>query len=526
MLNHNGRHRAFEDWNEAWSDVENVSQGSEGWERDLPSDGDIENNPGPMSNSHDDNRHCVEVPLLIVEEQEEEERLRRISQRRKQVEFGKSTLGYKVYTLLVPLHHREDGNDDHPITPDVFDLRSRRKWFGSLVAWRKTLHKWDRLERQWLKLCDNTVVNDICHSHLHSGRGDCLASCGDIEENPGPGKMGKGQNKFVSRRERAMSPGLEAERDQIYVPPCEGVRAPVDLDVDLAHPVDLGAPVEPVDVVGNALRVTGNRPGVVNFQFPRILPINMIMKSRIPTVRHIPGEIQGDVSDSLAAALGWYTSTRQDEHLFALLSFAKLVLRAPNSKHQHEQLVPAIKARLRKFVAGDILSLVNELETDLRQPNSGPPRRSKRKRTQADGVSETVLRKVRQAVGEGATRKGLNMLLSNGTHDPDDPAVLAKLKELHPHAEPVNLATFPEKLDPLLGDHEEGFWENLVKDAILHFPRGSAPGPSGLRPGHLQDALKKRGGGLALISAAGGCVNCGSREISRITMRCGCVQPT
>lgn len=46
---------------------------------------------------------------------------------------------------------------------------------------------------------------------------------------------------------------------------------------------------------------------------------------------------------------------------------------------------------------------------------------------------------------------------------------------------------------------DDGFWDNIVREAVLHFPRASAPGPSGLRPAHLQDALRRRGGGLGLI---------------------------
>ena len=40
-----------------------------------------------------------------------------------------------------------------------------------------------------------------------------------------------------------------------------------------------------------------------------------------------------------------------------------------------------------------------------------------------------------------------------------------------------------------------------IREAALRFPRASAPGPSGLRPSHLQDALLRRGGGLGLIRA-------------------------
>ena len=59
----------------------------------------------------------------------------------------------------------------------------------------------------------------------------------------------------------------------------------------------------------------------------------------------------------------------------------------------------------------------------------------------------------------------------------------------------------PDKVDPVLEDADSGFWEDIVRDAILRFPRASAPGPSGLRPSHLQDSVRRRGRGLLLISA-------------------------
>ena len=104
-------------------------------------------------------------------------------------------------------------------------------------------------------------------------------------------------------------------------------------------------------------------------------------------------------------------------------------------------------------------------------------------------------------MGEGATRKALDLLMSAGTHDPEDPAVLHNLRPLHPTAPPLPPSSTPPFLDPTLGDDSDGFWEVLVQDSISRFPRASAPGPSGLRPSHLQDAVRRRGRGLTLVSA-------------------------
>ena len=92
--------------------------------------------------------------------------------------------------------------------------------------------------------------------------------------------------------------------------------------------------------------------------------------------------------------------------------------------------------------------------------------------------------------------------MSPGAHDPTNPDVIARLKSLHPTGSPAQLGALPPAVDPVLSsNHDEGFWDTILRDCVLRFPRASAPGPSGLRPSHLQDALRRRGGGLGLVRA-------------------------
>ena len=116
-------------------------------------------------------------------------------------------------------------------------------------------------------------------------------------------------------------------------------------------------------------------------------------------------------------------------------------------------------------------------------------------------MPERTVARVRELVAEGASKKALQLLTSSGIHDSSDPGVLQRLGMLHPAADgqlPLyarNTATEGEYDEPF------PFWGPLVRDSILHFPRGSAPGPSGLRPTHLQDAVKRPGHGNTLIKA-------------------------
>ena len=86
--------------------------------------------------------------------------------------------------------------------------------------------------------------------------------------------------------------------------------------------------------------------------------------------------------------------------------------------------------------------------------------------------------------------KAAKHLLSEGLADASDPAVIEKLRALHPPAEPIVTggdSALPDYIDPMLNTGEEACdWGKLAWDAVTSFAPGSAPGPNGLRPGHLK----------------------------------------
>jgi histone RNA hairpin-binding protein len=65
---------------------------------------------------------------------------RRLSQRQKQIDFGKNTLGYARYCELVPRRGRKAG---HPRTPDVHKTMPKRTWDAVVREWRRALHRYD-----------------------------------------------------------------------------------------------------------------------------------------------------------------------------------------------------------------------------------------------------------------------------------------------------------------------------------------------------------------------------------------------
>uniref|UniRef100_V5HHG6 Putative histone rna hairpin-binding protein n=1 Tax=Ixodes ricinus TaxID=34613 RepID=V5HHG6_IXORI len=76
-----------------------------------------------------------------------------LARRLKQIEYGKSTEGYKRYCDAVPKDKREQL---HPRTPDRFTQYSRRSWDAQVRIWRRQLHLWDPPETsEWSTVTDD-----------------------------------------------------------------------------------------------------------------------------------------------------------------------------------------------------------------------------------------------------------------------------------------------------------------------------------------------------------------------------------
>ena len=67
----------------------------------------------------------------------------KVSQRLKQIRYGKNTLGYDNYTRAVQKCEREFRNPKHPTTPNAYRLQSKKAFDGYVRSWRRALHLWD-----------------------------------------------------------------------------------------------------------------------------------------------------------------------------------------------------------------------------------------------------------------------------------------------------------------------------------------------------------------------------------------------
>ena len=219
----------------------------------------------------------------------------------------------------------------------------------------------------------------------------------------------------------------------------------------------------------------------------------------MPTLRHVPSEARPGVQQALAQALARLSARKDLRSLWDVLALPKLLLRGTGDPRSHPSVSGAgvILKRLVSWDKGDYASLWKEVQQEVAVANLARASRVKGKGPAGPTAPKTPERtsaltidKMRGLVAEGAPRKALNLLLSDGLHEASSD-VLLKLAELYPDGNCVLTEGLPGSVDtglPPLTDKEA--WSAAVLKGVADFPRGSAPGPSGLRPSCLYDLLK------------------------------------
>jgi len=119
-------------------------------------------------------------------------------------------------------------------------------------------------------------------------------------------------------------------------------------------------------------------------------------------------------------------------------------------------------------------------------PADGPRPRAKARAAAAEApdalssASDRTAAASRALLAEGAPVRALQLLTSDGVCDSENPAVLARLRELQPQADGPGLVA------PLPEDHPDvtPSWATdqlrAMETVVRSFPPGSAAGPSGL----------------------------------------------
>ena len=246
---------------------------------------------------------------------------------------------------------------------------------------------------------------------------------------------------------------------------------------------------------GGRTRVVGNvdPDAVVFVGTPPPVPLREVLALNLSTLRHVPGSVRPRVQLAMAHALRALVNRMDSISLWQLQAFPKLVIKGTGDPKSHPGLDAGqvVAARLDLWEAGAFCELWVQAKTESAKikKRSGRPNGTKPAEKRID---ERLVGSMRALVAEGAPRKALNLLTSDGLHDIEDPSVLPRLQALHPAGSPVDLSTVPSPADPGLPSLEDvKFWSEAVLKGVADFPRGSAPGPSGLRPSCLFDLLKR-----------------------------------
>ena len=386
----------------------------------------------------------------------------------------------------------------------TFFVRSPEPIVHHVCPWKRLGNPWARLSMEEKRaLVHESEPAEVENEHMpRTGRGACLLSCGDIESNPGP------DPHTIMDIDEGVDQHLPARPDS--APTADKHLADAG-PTDLAHGTGLPPlpSLNPEQLV-ESIRVFGLRPLVGNTHPP--CEIETLLKARIPTMRHIPNAIQREASQALAGAIQSYCSQKDTGSLWLLISFAKLILRpvAGKGKNPGDQTAVILRQRIGRFLKGDTHGLWNDACAQYPDAINGGtgPKRQRASHPPPRGehpcpLTQSQLDRVRQLLADGAAKKALQLLNSSGVHDPTDPTVLQRLEALHPPPREDIPISLPLRIPPALEDAAPGFWDTRVSEAITHFPRGSAPGPSGLRPAHLQDAIKRKGASMGLLAALG-----------------------
>jgi len=228
---------------------------------------------------------------------------------------------------------------------------------------------------------------------------------------------------------------------------------------------------------------------------PSGLDLVHLLETRILTLRRVPIAASSMCAQALTCLLQALEREQTWETLARLLFSPRIALAAPARGGRATRSSSIQQCRLNCLAA--VLDPLGELIARIhRQAATDGPRTRAQSRAAAPGTAtaspqalDGTAAAVRALQAEGAPRRALQLLTSDGVCDAGDPAVLTRLCDLHPQGEDPNL-------DPPLGEDRPDIAPSWASDqlpgigaVIRSFPPGSAAGPSGLRTQHLLDCL-------------------------------------
>jgi hypothetical protein len=250
------------------------------------------------------------------------------------------------------------------------------------------------------------------------------------------------------------------------------------------------------------LPLKGCTPVSTNCPQAKLLLANILGAHR-QLLRHVPKGALNVWGQALSDALKEFLTQKSWESLLALMAFAKVTLALPRrgGKDKNEAC-KEVRKRVTRFKNGEWLAMWNEQEGTRVQPQRGAKkaRTSEALPPNKRALDKGFINSLQGFLDDGAFSKAAKHLLSAGLHDSSDVEVRKALEGLHPRRPPVQPLPVEDHWDWDDEDEEQARRRlKLLRDVVLQFPLGSAGGPSGLRPQHVQDVVRGDAGTASML---------------------------
>ena len=207
-----------------------------------------------------------------------------------------------------------------------------------------------------------------------------------------------------------------------------------------------------------------------------------LMNAQVPTLKWCPKAARGDFARELASLFSRLSDNPGEVRIWKLwFMFTRCILPAGRGSRAGDaySMARLVRERLAQWRSGEYTALW-EKAIDLTKVTK---KRGRKKKEEEKSQEKRNAERATVLAQDGQYSKALQALTSAGMAPPSN-ANLKIMKEKHPAA-PGNLAASPTTDVPQMS-----FGQAEVEKAVKKFRRGSAPGPSGLRPEHLKVALQ------------------------------------
>ena len=200
------------------------------------------------------------------------------------------------------------------------------------------------------------------------------------------------------------------------------------------------------------------------------------LRDSCPVVKRIPKSVRASVADSLSSIIDKALSQPCAESWTRLLSFAFVVLRAPDTEDRSN----------RKSLTATIRLQIRDISEDVRHGPPSAPRKSAKTPPSHEASEDLFTRRVQGKCADGDVKAALRILASNEEFIQPSSETWSVLLQKHPPA-PADEALPPA---PTASDVPAlAVTEEQVQAAIRTMPPGSAAGLDGMRPMHLKQLI-------------------------------------